>query len=182
MATSNRKPTTKSDEKATSSAPNKVDDRPVTIAPTEVDINMFIPVKNGFHGTLCYVSARTGEQFVWEKFGDEQDIELKELRNAKSNNKFFFENNYFMFDKDHEWVIDYLGIRKMYEHSIGLDGFDKVLSSTPAQIKKIVSQMPKGQKMSLMYCAKDKIASGEIDSIKTINALEDALGVTLIQK
>ncbi len=170
MATTTRKPTT------------KVDTQPESKIPENVDLNMLIPVKNGYHGVLSYISPRTREEFVWDDFGDEQDMELKELRSAKSTNKAFFENNYFMFDGEYEWVIDFLGVRKFYEHAVGMDGFEKIFYSTPAQIKKTISQMSDGQKKSLVYCAKDKIASGEVDSFKIISALEEALGVALIQK
>ena len=58
--------------------------------PKDVDPNQLIPVYNGFQGTLVYKSPRTRETFVWDSFGDVQEMELKELRNAKSAAKKFF--------------------------------------------------------------------------------------------
>ena len=43
---------------------------------TELDPSMYVTVKNGFNGTLVYKSKKTGERFIWDAFGDEQDIEL----------------------------------------------------------------------------------------------------------
>ena len=41
----------------------------------KIDPDQIVTVKNGFQGRLIYKSPRTGERFVWEGFGDEQDME-----------------------------------------------------------------------------------------------------------
>ena len=148
----------------------------------EVDQNQFISVKNGFQGVLVYKSSRTGERFTWSSFGDEQEMELRELRNAKSSSKKMFENNWFMFDKNDDWVIDYLGVRAYYKNSLNIDNFDSIFKMTPAEIKKTVGAMADGLKKSVSYRARVLIGNGEIDSRKTISALEEALGTELIEK
>lgn len=150
------------------------------IIPKEVDLNQYISVRNGFQGKLIYKSSRTGEKFVWDEFGSEQEIELKELRNAKNSSKAFFINNWFMFDDD--WVIDFLGVRNFYKNAIKLDEFDTIFSLTPAEIKKKVSKLSPGQKKSVAYRAMEMVANGEIDSLKVITALEESLGIELIEK
>ena len=42
------------------------------VAPT-LDPNTVVTVRNGFNGTLIYKSRKTGEKFVWDGFGAEQD-------------------------------------------------------------------------------------------------------------
>lgn len=69
-----------------------------------------------------------------------------------------------------------------YKHALTVDGFDELFDKTPAEIKKIVSNLSNGQKSSVAFRARSKIKEGEIDSIKVINALEDALGVELIER
>ena len=179
MATTTRKRSTASAAAAETAAPEKKQEK---VVPKEVDIHQFVTVKNGFHGMLIYKSSRTGENFVWDEFGAEQEIELLELRNAKNSSKSFYINNWFMFDDEFDWVIDYLGVRQYYKNAISLDGFDEIFKKTPTEIKKIVKEMSKGQKSSLAYRASDLINSGEIDSRKVIAALEDALGIELIEK
>jgi len=179
MATTTRKRSTASAAAAETAAPVK---EPVQIVPKEVDVHQYITVRNGFHGMLIYKSSRTGETFVWDEFGAEQEIELLELRNAKNSSKAFYINNWFMFDPEFDWVIDYLGMRQYYKYAISIDGFDDIFKKTPAEIKKIIKEMSRGQKSSLAYRASDLIHSGEIDSRKVIAALEDALGIELIEK
>lgn len=146
----------------------------------DIDIHQYITVRNGFQGKLVYVSQKTGEHFVWDGFGAEQEMELLELRNAKNSAKKFFENNWFMFDED--WVVDYLGLKQYYKHAIRIEDFDKIFELTPDEIKKTVGAMTNGQKKSVAYRAKRLITEGEIDSNKAINALEEALGTELIER
>lgn len=152
------------------------------IIPKDIDPNTMVLVKNGFHGPLIYISSRTKEEIVWSGFGDEQEMELKELRNAKSSAKKFFENNWFMFDEEYEWVVSYLGLGKYYKYAIKLEDFDEIFEKKPEEVKGIVSKMSKGQKHSLSYRARQLVMSGEIDSRKMIAALEEALGTEFIEK
>lgn len=142
--------------------------------------NTFVTVRNGFNGRLVYKSSRTHEKFVWEGFGAEQDIELQELKNAKSAHKAFFERNWFLFDNPE--VIQYLGVEKLYTDALNFDEFNELFTKTTDEIKLRISTMPEGQKQSLIYKAKQMIAEGEIDSIKTVDALEESLGVELIER
>lgn len=152
------------------------------IVPKEVDPNQIIIVRNGHQGRLIYESPRTHERFKWESFGDEQEMELREIRNAKSSAKKFFINNWFMFDEEYAWVIDYLGLKQYYKNAISLEDFDEIFQKKPDEIKNIVSKLSIGQKKSIAYRARHLIANEEIDSHKVISALEKALGVDLIEK
>ena len=168
------------EQKESTKAAKKVQEKPVV--PKDVDPGTIVTVTNGFQGRLVYISPRTRERFVWEKFGDEQDMEIRELRNAKSSSKAFFEKNWFMFDKENEWVIDYLGLKRYYKNAIRLDDFDSIFDKTPAKIKDIIGKLSDGQKRSVSYRARQLVINKEIDSLKTIAALEEALGTELIEK
>ena len=148
----------------------------------KVDPHQIITVRNGFNGRLTYISPKSGETFVWEEFGDEQEMELSELKSAKSSAKSFFINNWFMFDDEFKWVIDYIGVGQLYKHTIDLEDFDNLFSDSPEQIEKIVSEMSDGQKQSLAYRARKMVVEGQIDSRRVIAALERSLGVELDEK
>lgn len=148
-------------------------------APEAVDPNSIVMVRNGFNGRLIYVSTKTGEKFTWDSLGDEVEMELKELRTAKNSQKKFFENNWFMFDYEYSWVIPYLGVTKMYENAITIDELRELVKKRPSEIKKICEKANDGQKRTLRYMAKELYANDEIDSLKTIAAFEEGLGITL---
>ena len=159
-----------------------IEENAAPIVAKEIDQNQIIIVRSGFHGRLVYRSPRTGEKFAWGEFGDEQEMELRELRNAKSAKKKYFENNWFMFDDEYAWVIGYLGLTQYYKNALPLDGFDDLFKKSPTEIEKAIAKLSKGQKKSVGYRAKQLIAEGEIDSNKAIAALEKALGIELIER
>lgn len=150
------------------------------LIPKAFDPRQIITVVNGFHGKLIYKSSKTTERFVWENFGDEQDMELAELKNAKGAGKAYFVNNWFMFD-DPE-VVEYLGMSRYYKFALNVKGFDEIFKKDAADIEGIIDNLSGGQKKSLSYRAKQLIAEGEIDSMKTISILETCLGIELIER
>lgn len=146
----------------------------------DLDPNMIITVKNGFQGRLIYKSRRTQERFEWESFGDEQDMDLQELKNAKNASKAFFENNWFLID-DPE-VLEYLGVTQYYKYALNFNSFDDLFKMDADDIKKTIFRLSVGQKKSVAYRAKQLISDGIIDSIKVISALEDSLSIELIDR
>lgn len=146
----------------------------------KVDLHEYVPVRNGFQGRLVYISKRTGEKFVWNQYGDEQEMELLELKNAKNSNKSFFQNNWFMFNED--WVPEYLGVKQFYRYALPINHFDDLFEMSPNEVEERVSKMTKGQKKSVAYRARQLISEGGIDSIRVINALEKGLGIELTEK
>ena len=54
------------------------------IVPKTVDPDEYVTVHNGHHGILIYKSKRTGEVFTWEDYGEEQEMQIRELKDAKN--------------------------------------------------------------------------------------------------
>lgn len=166
-------------EQVVESAPDKEAKKKSYKVKKNLDPGMYVTVKNGFNGTLVYKSKKTGERFVWEAFGDEQEIELAELKAAKNSYKSFFVNNWFLFD-DPE-VIEWLGMNQYYKYALNSASFDKLFEKSPEEIEKTVDALSNGQKKSVAFRAKQLIAEGTIDSIKVIAALEKSLSAELIE-
>lgn len=146
----------------------------------DIDMNQFVIVRNGFQGRLIYISPRTGERFIWDGFGTEQEMELRELRNARNSAKKFFINNWFMFDED--WIVDFLGVKQYYKNAVSIEDFDSIFNKKPSEIKTIINGMSSGQKRSVAYRARQLIAEEKIDSNKAITTLEEALGIELVDR
>lgn len=166
-------------EQVVETAPAKEAEKKSYKVKKNLDPGMYVTVKNGFNGTLVYKSKKTGERFIWEAFGDEQEIELAELKAAKNSYKSFFVNNWFLFD-DPE-IVEWLGMNQYYKYALNSASFDKLFEKSPDEIEKTVKALSDGQKKSVAFRAKQLIADGTIDSIKVIAALEKSLSVELIE-
>lgn len=163
---------------ATEPAPEIEKKKPIIAK--DIDPDQYVTVRNGFQGKLVYKSKRTGEKYIWDAFGDEQDMQLSELKNARNSYKTFFINNWFMFDE--EWIVDYLGLNQYYRYAVRLEDFDKLFEGDIEDAVDAISKMSKGQKKSVAYRARDLIAKEVIDSTKMIKALEAVLGTALIER
>lgn len=151
----------------------------VSFVVKDIDPHTIVVVRNGFQGKLIYRSKKTGERFEWSGFGEPQDMEISELRNARNSNKKYFENNWFMFDDP--WIVDYLGMSRYYKHAVSISDFDDIFTKSPEDVRAILHNMSDGQKKSVAYRARQLIASGGIDSYKLVATLEECLGIALVE-
>lgn len=159
----------------------KAEEKEKTVfVPKDIDPHQTVTVRNGFQGKLVYKSTKTGEKFVWDGFGTEQDMEIGELRNARNSAKKYFVNNWFMFDEP--WVVDYLGMGQYYRFAVSIDDFDGIFAMSVPEMEKTIAKMSEGQKKSVAYRAKTLITEGNIDSNKTIRALEKCLNTELVER
>lgn len=140
--------------------------------------NTYVVVKNGFDGVLVYKNKRTGEVFIWNELGDELDIQVSDLKTAKSSSKKFFENNWFVFDD--EDIIKYLGVERYYENALDIDDVEDFLNKPEEEVASRIKNMSNGQKKTLSYRVKAMVNEGRIDSVKTITMLEEQLGIRLL--
>ena len=146
----------------------------------ELDPHMLVTVRNGFHGRLIYIDRKTREEYIWEEFGDEQDIELIDLKYAKSSAKKFFTENWFIIEDP--VVVEHLGLEQYYKGALDVEGFEDLFVKDPKEIEKIVAGLSNGQKRTVMYRARQAITEGTIDSLRVISALEKALGIELVER
>lgn len=144
------------------------------------DPNQYVTVRNGFQGRLVYTSRKTGERYIWDHFGEEQDMEISELKSARNAHKKFFVENWFMFDDPA--VVEYLGLNQYYKDALRIEEFEHLFDFPISDMKAKVSKLSNGQKKSVIYLAKKRIDDGTIDSRQKIAALEEVLGTDLIEQ
>lgn len=145
-----------------------------------LDPNMYVPVRNGFHGVLVYADKYTGEHYRWDEFGDVIDMTVSTLQKVRSSQRRFFSENWFLID-DPE-VIDALGVSEYYKNALTLDEFDELFTLDVDAAKERVCLLSDGQKRGVAYSAKQKIESGELSDLNMIRMLEDVLDTELIIK
>ena len=154
--------------------------KPMRAKKVQHGVHDYVSVYNGFNGMLVYRNQKTGERIIWEQFGDVQDMEFGDLKNCRSASRGYFEKNWFLFDDPS--VVEELGVGRLYKDALTLQEFDTIFELTPDEIRERVEKLSDGQRTSLAYRARQLINEGEIDSRKVVAALEESLGVELIEK
>ena len=126
---------------------------------------------------LVYVSKRTSEKFEWKEYGDVQYITLGELITMKSTQPRMLKEGWLIVDD--EEAIEQLGLAKMYGNLFEIDDIDEFFDLSEREIKRILTNMPRGFKKSLATFARERIQSGDLDSNRKIKLLEELLDVDL---
>ena len=143
-----------------------------------LDPNMFVIVRNGFHGPLYYRDTNTSEEHFWPEFGDEADMTLSTLMNARGSQRRFFSDNWWLIDDPD--VIDYLGVGRYYKNALTYDDFYEIFDLPYDEIREKLEGLSDGQKRSVAFMAKEQIESGELSDLNVVKMLEDVLHTELI--
>ena len=151
---------------------------PRIVEKEKLSLDTIVYCRNGTSGELVYHSKRNhGYSIVWTEFGQEEPIELAELIQMRNSAPRFFTDNWILIEDDS--VLRYLGVDKYYKNALNYENFDTLFREPPEVIIKKISVMSKGLRATVSEIAREKIRSGEFDSVKRIKAMEDALGIEL---
>lgn len=183
---STTKKTTTATKRTTKSVTKNSKSDPPTEKSTElkvrklIDPNTIVTVTNGFQGVLVCQNKRTQETFIWENYGDEQELTFGDLRTIFSSDKEFFINNWFLIDNPE--VLEALNATRFYKNSLGIDGMETLFDNDSDTIMHIVNGLTDAQKRTVAYKARNMIVEKTLDSISKIEALEESLGILLLER
>ena len=136
-----------------------------------------ITVRNATAGKLIYVSRRmAGVVIIWNDFGDENQIEMSELYAMRNTDRRFFSERWIELPPD---VLRELHVEEYYKDALSIDEINGLFNSDEDTISRAVSRMNQSQKAALGIKALNMIEEGTLVNIKTITAIEKALGVQL---
>ena len=149
--------------------------------PWKPDLNRMICLKNISSGRLIYKSKRKiGYKIVWENPGDTNNIELGEFIDLKNTDSRFIREPWIRVIEDDEIeILKYANIFKHYEEILGLNNVSDILRLDFNSFKKKFDKLPSGYKNSVVEQAAQMIKSGELDSIKIKNYIEESMEIEL---
>lgn len=140
--------------------------------------NEYTTVKSGFHGRLFYRDKTTGETYEWSEFGDEVDMTVGELKRARSAQPRFFTDNWWILN-DPE-LVEFLRAERYYENAFDEQKMEELFAMTAAEIKAATENLSDGQRQSVIFEARSRIASGQLNDLRVVKALEESLQAELI--
>jgi hypothetical protein len=142
-----------------------------------LDKQMLVPIMNVTNGKLIYQSRKTGSEFQFEKYGDIEYIELYELLTMRSSHRKFLDEPFIIVLDDE--VADYLGLTNNYKKLIHATEIDGIFNFPLDHFTDVIKSTPKGLAHLIISKAKEKIQTGELDSVQKIEALEENYNVRL---
>lgn len=175
------KTTTK--KKSTKLPPKAAAEKPVARKKiTPVDRNDLVEVRSCVYGELNYVSYSTGNRITWQTFDDPNWITVADLMEMRNSQRAFFEKNWVVLVGDNaKDVMQYLQIERYYKTISTIEDIDEIFNYPVEDVPAIIEKLSDSTKETLARRAYALINSGELDSKKMINTLEDVLGYDLTE-
>jgi hypothetical protein len=145
------------------------------------DLNRMICLKNIARGKLIYKSKRTlGYTLEWQNKGDTNNIELSELVFLKNTDRRFMTEPWIRIVEDDEIeLLKYLQVFDFYKEILGLDNVSDILKLDFEKFKKKFDKLPEGYKNSVVESAAEMLKTGELDSLKIKNYIEESMKIDL---
>ena len=167
---------------ATRTTKKKTEDEIETVVEKETkrtfEPNDGIPCRSVTHGHLFVDGVKTGMKYIFYDYDDVSDIEYRDLvALIRSKDKAIYNPRIIIMDED--FIEEYPALKKFYKDHFSTVNIKDILTLPDRQMKDAISKLPKGAVDSLKSIAVNQIASGEIDSIRKIKALDEAFGTDL---
>lgn len=153
-----------------------------------IPLNTTVLVTSNCYGQLVYKSKKTGFQIEWDNVSSQQYLTLEELLTMRNTYRKFFERNWVIIEgfTDEEYsnisaeeILEFLQVKQFYVNLLCPDNIDELFKMSSEEIEKRVATTSSGNKDFIIIRANELIESGELDSLRVINALEKSLNCEL---
>lgn len=183
MATTTKKTSTTRTSKATTKAvETNVSAEPVVEAKKEVktyDQEETLLCRSLTRGELLLKGKKSGEIYSFADYGDEIEIEYRDLLSMRATKNNLMFEAYFIITED-ELFDDpkWSDLKKVYD-KIMADDIDELLNMNINDFKKALPNLPSGVKQSLLVAVSTQMEEGTFDSIQKIKAVDEVCGTDL---
>lgn len=131
-------------------------------------------------GELVFTSKKTGVEYYWSNYGDEQQVQYQDLLSLMlSRSDFLFKPWFIIEDSslidEKEWA----GLRKLYMNLYDYDNLDAVLELNDEEFKNALLAAPEGVRNSIKMLVSMRIEEETFDSLNKIKIVEQVLGVKI---
>ena len=182
------KPVAGSDESGAVAASSAVEQASIdttrSIPPkkAEVSLNDVVYVQSCFHGNLFYQSKRNGSIVEWQRFGEDQPMDVDELMYMRNTQPTFFKEQWIrLVGNNADDVFEFLHLDRYCKNNLKFDDFDDVFEMEPDEIETVIQSFSPSLRESFARRALELIEGGELDNLKKIQAIERASGYSLLK-
>lgn len=145
-------------------------------APKKFKATDGIPCESITSGELGIIGIKSNINYRWANRGDVTEVEYQDLVAAVRSNKDAVKRPRFIV-RDEDFVKQFPQLNEIYKSLYSVKDLKDILKMSPTQMARTIDSLPKGVKESLEGLAASMVASGQLDSIKTIRKLDEIFGV-----
>lgn len=138
-----------------------------------------IPCRSVTYGELVLMGYKSKLLYTWANAGDVSYVEYQDLQALQSRKSRFLTEPLFVIE-DEDLVSQWSGMLKSVYDKIDEEDLEKILALPVSKLKSKLKSSPEGIQKSIKSMAAAKIASGELDSISRIKAIDEVLGTELL--
>lgn len=148
----------------------------------EVSLNDLVYVQSCFHGNLFYKSKRNGSIVEWQRFGEEQPMDVDELMYMRNTQPTFFKEQWIRLVGDNaEDVFNFLRLDRYCKTPLDFDDFDDLFNLDPLELERTVKEFIPSLRESFARRAAEKIEDDSLANLKVIKAIERVTGFELLK-
>lgn len=144
----------------------------------EFDPRDGIACRSVVQGNLYMEGSKTQMMYSWLDYGDVTEIEYRDLVAAvRTKSKFVF-NPWFIIE-DEDFIAEFPTLDKFYREQFTTKDLKAILRLDEADMVASITALPKSAFESLKSIAAQQVASGVLDSVRKIKALDKIFGTDL---
>ena len=122
--------------------------------------------------------VKSGLFYRWTEYGDETEIEYRDLAAIVRTKSPYVFNPLFVIDNE-DFINEFPQLQKFYEDSYSVTDLESILSLPISDMIANINALPNGAKETMKNIASTQIGDGRLDSVKKIKALDDIFGTEL---
>lgn len=132
----------------------------------------FIMCRSVIQGGLFLEGAKTKQLYRWTDYGDETEVEYRDLVSEVRAKSAFVFSPYFIVE-DEDFIEEFPQLKQFYNQYYSVKDLREILSLPLSSMAKKIEELPNGAKESLRSLAASMISSGAIDSVSKIKKLDE---------
>ena len=160
-----------------------IEDEEVEVKPAKKEKKKFdqsdgIICRSVTQGGLYLEGAKTKILYEWDDYGDESEVEYRDLvAEVRAKSQFVFRPCFIIDDED--FIAEFPQLEKFYKEKYTVKDLRKVLELPVGEMVDAIKELPKGAADSLKSIAAQQVSTGQLDSVRKIKALDEFFGTDL---
>lgn len=138
----------------------------------------YIMCRSVVTGGLYLEGSKTKQVYAWTEYGDETEIEYRDLvAEVRQRSEFVFGPRFIVENED--FIEEFPQLKQFYNQYYSVKELGDILELPVNQMAKKIEELPKGAKESIRTLAASKISTGFIDSVAKIKKLDEIFDTDL---